>query len=198
MFLLPCALPCLSRALHGHTATPITAKPALAAFAFPSPSPEPREAKYLSVLLNKTCSPASLRSRLLSLERKTHTKKKSCLPRTSPSPGRELRAKDIPSPGKEFRGSCLSGIPRFSPRRAAASGQGWMLRADAEGAGGERGERRGAGRGRREEEGSQLRLSPLPSSEPGPGRLRPAAAELRGRETPCSILLLFFCRGLQR
>lgn len=135
---------CLCRALHGHTA--ITTKPALAVFAFPSP--EPREAKYLSTLLNKTCLPASLRSRLLSLERKTHTKKRSCLPRTSPSPGRELRAKDIPLSREEVSGLVSVRDPPFlappgSGERAGFGCSGQMRRERAGS---------GAGRGRREEE----------------------------------------------
>lgn len=117
---------CLSRALHGHTVQhqpAATMKPALAVFAFSFPSPELRVAKYLSMLLNKTCLPASLFSQLLSLERKTQKKKKSCLLGTSPSPGRELR------------GSSPAGFPRFFPRLPAASRKGWMLPVDEEGAG---------------------------------------------------------------
>lgn len=143
MFVLPVCGACLPRALHGHTVQhqpAITMEPALAVFAFPSPSPQPRVAKYLCMLLNKTCLPASLFSRLLSLERKTQKEEKSCLPRASASPGRDLR---------EFS---PVGIPSFFPRLSAADGKGWMLPADAEGAGGERGELWRAGRGRREEE----------------------------------------------
>lgn len=144
---------CLSRALHGHTVQhqpAATMKPALAVFAFPFPSPELRVAKYLSMLLNKTCLPSSLFSQLLSLERKTQKKKKSCLLGTSPSPGRELR------------GSSPAGFPHFFPRLPAASRKGWMLPVDEEGAG-RAPEGRGGGGGKKGLLScSRLRRAPRP------------------------------------